>query len=397
MRLLPHARFKRLCFALLAILVGLFASVLLAEVLCRIVQGEKSKNLVRNYWPPGSVIYDPAIGWKYRPGYRGRWRYLDEYDCEVAINSLGLRDREFGAKTVPRLLFVGDSFTFGVGVNDTETFVKQTEQILKRKTPVECINAGRVGSATDVYLHYARFGLDALKADVVVVCLFPENDFSETWQFNRDGISMYRDVGGEVYYGDAPLGRERYYRTGPLFRNSALYRFLRLRLARVAIGVNADSFERSYFDIFLKNEPAYMQSATSLVIENLDRIRTLCNNRNASMTLVLLPSIVHAKPELAEYIVNLMGRRKEDYDFGKPFRRLEQYGRDRGIPVLDLRTAFAAQRWPCFFKHDGHFNTRGHRVAGESLAAFLIANRLVPSARQDASRGTETVTPDRAR
>jgi hypothetical protein len=61
--------------------------------------------------------FDPHLGWKLRPGLR---------TDTLSTNSAGMRsDREFAVEREPgrrRLLLVGDSFTFGVDVRDSEAF-----------------------------------------------------------------------------------------------------------------------------------------------------------------------------------------------------------------------------------------------------------------------------------
>ena len=63
-----------------------------------------------------------------------------------AINALGLRDRQdLQAEKPPgtrRVLFLGDSVTFGLEVDLEETLVKQVESMLDR---AECINMGVSG------------------------------------------------------------------------------------------------------------------------------------------------------------------------------------------------------------------------------------------------------------
>src|SRR5260370_29076108 len=90
--------------------------------------------------PPDStrrpqIVYqfDPEIRYVILPNQRG---WID--DGFVTTNSLGFRGREV-ASPKPRgrlrIVAIGDSVTFGWGVNDTETFCSQLEQMLHKRFP----------------------------------------------------------------------------------------------------------------------------------------------------------------------------------------------------------------------------------------------------------------------
>jgi len=67
-------------------------------------------------------------------------------------------------------------------------------------------------------------------------------------------------------------------------------------------------------------------------------------------------------------------------------RRLEESGRRGGFPVLDLTPALKAANsapfWKTYLTFDRHWNARGHRVAGQAVAAYLRSARLLPDCAQ---------------
>ena len=73
---------------------------------------------------PGLLRYHPKLGWTLTPYWRGRHHHHD-FDVTYNINGEGFRGA-FPLAAVPksreRVAIVGDSFTFGLGVNDDETF-----------------------------------------------------------------------------------------------------------------------------------------------------------------------------------------------------------------------------------------------------------------------------------
>jgi len=99
------------------------------------------------------------------------------------ISLQGLRDRVFAIPKPPpgthRILVLGDSIAYGVGVSPGETFAKVLERQLDRPgRRVEVINAGVLGyTAYNEERYYAARGRD-FQPDVVVVA-FCMNDVAD--------------------------------------------------------------------------------------------------------------------------------------------------------------------------------------------------------------------------
>lgn len=95
-------------------------------------------------------------------------------------NSLGQRNREIGPKTGERILFLGDSITFGLGVNEAHTFVRQVEELAHRDGKAwETVNAGVNGLGTNGELAVLSESGLAVNPDVVVLGFYL-NDFLES-------------------------------------------------------------------------------------------------------------------------------------------------------------------------------------------------------------------------
>lgn len=120
----------------------------------------------------------------YRPhaAYREEWAddpdaYLDAgHGLDYVINALGLRGPLPSTTPTPRgrrVVFVGDSFTFGEGVREDDTLPQQTARLLNDRgsAPVECINGGVGGFDTRQALALFRDRLADLRPDVIVVVL----------------------------------------------------------------------------------------------------------------------------------------------------------------------------------------------------------------------------------
>jgi len=111
--------------------------------------------LLRLFWTPWSIqshkLFDTheIYGWAPRPGVTGR-HATPEYEHLATNSRQGLRGhrivgRQLGFGFDSRVLFLGDSFTYGLGSADSETFADRFRQAHPR---VEVINAGANGYST---------------------------------------------------------------------------------------------------------------------------------------------------------------------------------------------------------------------------------------------------------
>ena len=126
---------------LLLILCGITMSVFAAEYISRFVKpvtpgtwidskgNQVDLNASTPFWPqlpPGRVVRTVA----------------PEYDVVATIHSAGNRVLDSGISS--DVLFLGDSFTFGLGVSDRQTFV----WIYGSRLGLTCANLGRPGTGT---------------------------------------------------------------------------------------------------------------------------------------------------------------------------------------------------------------------------------------------------------
>src|ERR1043166_9101147 len=124
--------------------------------------------------------YDPVLGWDNLPNAHG---YLTraEYSTEVSNNSLGMRDVEIGEKRPGeyRVAFLGDSFTWGVGVSYGERFTRVS---CITDPGIRPLNFGVSGFSPVQYL----FQLDRvfpLKPDYVVLVFCLGNDLTDNVEY----------------------------------------------------------------------------------------------------------------------------------------------------------------------------------------------------------------------
>lgn len=79
---------------------------------------------------PGMIEYDPVLGWRLQANWEGKHKNYD-FSARYVIDGRGFRaDTSWSQRspTRPLTAVVGDSFVFGFGVNDDQTFVHRLDQ-----------------------------------------------------------------------------------------------------------------------------------------------------------------------------------------------------------------------------------------------------------------------------
>jgi lysophospholipase L1-like esterase len=117
-------------------------------------------------------------------GLAGREQFVDEpHGFCFSINSLGLRTREFNPAKAPdavRIVLLGDSHAFGVGVDDedriSERLQRALQGVIRRK--VEVLNASQPGTTWTDYVAAARTAV-SWRPDLLLVLTYTGNDLGE--------------------------------------------------------------------------------------------------------------------------------------------------------------------------------------------------------------------------
>jgi hypothetical protein len=119
----------------------------------------------------------------------------------VKINSYGLRDYEYSIEKPPntyRIIVLGDSFTFGHGVELNETYVKVLENLLnknKKKWRYEVINFGVPGySMEEKVVLFKTKGL-SLDPNLVILQYLPDDieNFTEILNIKNEVEKKYKN------------------------------------------------------------------------------------------------------------------------------------------------------------------------------------------------------------
>ncbi|MEE9276017.1 MAG: SGNH/GDSL hydrolase family protein [bacterium] len=158
------------------VLGGLAAALAIAEGALRLWDPPISRPRIRSH-----ARYSPAYGWTNRPGARG-WQVDAGY--HIRINRHGHRGPEYPAEKRPgvfRILGLGDSFTFGWGVEEEQTFLRLLERRLRAAGhEVETLNAGVSGWHSVHSLAYLQRDGVRFRPDLIVMTFFVDDVYFKT-------------------------------------------------------------------------------------------------------------------------------------------------------------------------------------------------------------------------
>lgn len=301
----------------------------------------------------------------------------------VDLNSLGLRNPEI---TLPkpqntnRILFIGDSFVFGLGVEEEQTFVRQTEVLLNQQLdhPLEAINAGLPAAGPSYYYMYLDQEGQKLEPDVVVVGFYLRNDVAENvlnsqWvEVNAQGLPT--KTTSSIYYVDptgnlfpAPLPFK--YRV-PILRSSHLFVLVADRLPPPP-GHDPKKFISNQI-CFYKKSCSSLNEAKAKTKILFQGIKHLTDAQGQKLLVVFIPSELQFTNKVnftkTEVPIPLSPQEK-DY----PHNEFAAFFTQEGIDYLDLREYFAAKDpLSAYFAQDRHWNESGHQLAAEALSQKLL-------------------------
>jgi hypothetical protein len=181
----PGSRYRVFLFSVIALLLGISVSLLVAEFAIRLFDPQTLTSDI--------VQWDADVDYRLRPNARGRM-VSPEFSAEIRVNSLGFRGPEISPVKKPgvrRVLFLGDSFTFGAGLKEHETLPYAVNQELERRHSgnFEVINGGVYGYQTANELElFTKYGAP-LNPDIVVILVMTHDMIQNTdwYELTADG------------------------------------------------------------------------------------------------------------------------------------------------------------------------------------------------------------------
>lgn len=280
-------------------------------------------------------VPDPLLGWRPRPGASGTHREAGSFDVTYEIDAAGFKAVTHRGVPTARLFIFGDSYTFGHGVGNADTYANVIASDYLKHT-VHVFNVGVMGyGIVQMYGRFLEIAPELKDGDIVV--------FAPTSQDLKRNLQDFV-FPSKLIFGKRLEFGNRY----PVYRDG--------QLDSVELATPARRFKAALFNgrwtksVFRFAHSVVMSPATTAEAGDIfDLVRERCLERGAAFSLVFLPQIKERR----------RGRYEEDVSsFAAP----------------DLMSYFPADpdaldalRFPT----DSHWNAAGHAIAARGLVDVL--------------------------
>ncbi len=367
------------CGLALAVAAGV-AALLLAEAGVRLLVPQPLLH------DPDAFMADPVLGARLKPGFSDRVT-TTEFSSTWTINADGYRGPLAGARGTAafRILALGDSFTFGYGVEEEQSWPRLLEEDLDGGAGpagrVEVVNLGVGGYGTTQERLYLERMAGPLDPDLALVAFYvgnnPEDNVRTTPSPDTGSADATRAA-------PSPSRVERLKRW--MGGRSQLYNLVSARadelLVRLGLRRLVYPFE---MELLVTEPPLEVTRAWDATGRALARLGDLSRERGLPVVVLVLPMKHQVSDAVWERVQDHYARLAGGgvvFERDRPQRIMQGECVRAGLRCFDLleglRAAQATGGGDLYWPRDQHFNARGHEVAARLIAAWLRREHLVP-------------------
>lgn len=318
---------------------------------------------------------DAFIRFKWLPG--SAWKFVwPEFNIRVKINSQGLRGpKSFYENPLarPRIMMIGDSFTFGFGVEQQDSYCGIIRNKLGKDFDV--INTGVTGYGPLYELMYFLLEGHKYKPDAVFVFIHP-GDLNDTIYllknfFDANGlrISMIMELArasGYQYTDHAPRNRIRVSNI-----ELAFSQMLNKIRGHGSDGIRTIKLGLSSICVFMKQPPLLSKRREIMNLKLIGQLIDLCQDMGIEINLVMIPCWAQIHEQDWQATLKKTGLPATDFDMDLPQSAIGDLARKKKASLLDLLPVFAREgkQRRLYFHHDEHINPEGHKLVAKAFLA----------------------------
>jgi len=319
-----------------------------------------------NMWPEDDVFVQTPRGIRLRANVHAL--IVDRGDINRTIslrtNSIGYRNPEIRQKERKRVLFLGDSITLGVDVEEEETFVRLVEKLsMSGPEPLETINAGVNGLSLQNELAILEQTGIALQPDIVIIGFFL-NDALPSPGVKVAKIPWPLDKFRLFYYVFKGISTIYQYHDYSRINRETWDQWKREITAAFPPGPGDPLNDRAALNaLILENATDWGSAWSNGAWERMDPLfaefKRLAGVHNFKLGIVIFP----VKDQI---IANFV------YDY--PQQRLKEIAKKLDVPVLDplpaLREIYRSSPEALLYDH-AHYTPYGHTIIAGLIFDFL--------------------------
>jgi len=323
---------------------------------------------------PGMILYDAQLGWKLKPFWSGKHHHYD-YDVTYNINGNGFRESEAPSECV-KYAVVGDSFSFGLGVNDDETFTTLLNK--KNNQGNYFYNYSVPGYSTDQQLLLVNKLKDEISKEVILVVYLGNDIFDNMRNYPlqaEHGKPYFKLNNNKLSLENTPV---------PLAAKSAAARKENISsivlgnessgntfsnwLAQLEISRRLGLFDKN---TVLSDDVMQIRFSDSLKLFKtlVYEIEKFINKNKGQLIVVLLPGRSYVEQPTS------LSAQYQEY-----FRQNIKFSLDASsVKVMDLASHLRVLHDKginnLYYPNEGHLTPLGHQYLAEYLSEHLVAQK----------------------
>tara|TARA_B100000315_G_C14588363_1_gene594374 strand:+ start:2063 stop:3118 length:1056 start_codon:yes stop_codon:yes gene_type:complete len=329
-------------------------------------------------YPKGMFVEDELLCHELSKDYEGSIKTA-EFSINIKTNSQGLRDSEYSYEKpadTTRILGLGDSFQFGVGVEGEEVYLNVLEQNLNKNSngKYEVMNMGVLGYGLDQQQKYFNEEGKKYNPDIVILSFY-QNDVvrklsdSCDW-FVRDGylVDDYTAAQTALSF-KAKLFLNRKSDLYCMTKNTALQLAPVIRTKTVTI--DAEATVLPYLE---KTEREDVNEWLELTFDAIRKLKEDVEKEGAQFWIVMIPDQLQVDNELWQDIIKKTAVNPEDYDFGKFSKTMREFADKERIKLVDPLPEFKEEgkSRKLYYPIEAHWNKEGHALAAEIVEKEIM-------------------------
>lgn len=369
-------KFKKTIPNIIVLIVSLFISLIFLEIILRFIVP----------LPLACTLLEGDEKLVYRN--KANIDYLDknpEYRVKYTTNSNGIRDSEIlrsnkGEKEL-RIFTIGDSFTYGLGLNLEETFQFKLENKLKAKLnkDVNVINAGVGGYGSKQSLELLGMEIGNYQPDIVLYSFY-NNDVTDDMKYDKftfeNNCVISKDIGKVrkfLFFNSKTYllyeAYKNYLTQGVKPIRNTLYKIRNLLNIEAKIGTPI--LEKVYSD--------ELKVGWSNTLNNIKDMESLCLENDCDFILVYIPDRIQVNKNFRQDYLIRNNLNEENFNFQKPGIILKNFSKKNRINYINLIEEFNKLKiddnnLQIYYDFDPHFNENGAEVWSDILFGKVIIN-----------------------